>query len=138
MRQGFSRRDLMRGASAAGLFSMFKPGLARAHEHEDDDDHDDHDGSRQRLPTKLQPHPVIRGNPSSERYWRDVRRAFPLPPAGDYCHYNTGTTGSQPFFSINNLAVYNNYKSQDPVFWQNNLADDFPDLFQVSAGTGGS
>jgi len=132
MRQGFSRRDLMRGASVAGLFTLLnKPGAARASGGIEE-------FKNAELPTKLAPHPVIKGSPSQDKFWADVRKAFPLPKVGDYCHYNTGTTGSQPFFSLNNLAVYNLYKSRDPVFWQANLADDFPDLFEVSSGTGGS
>jgi len=129
----------MKSASVAGLLSLVKPGKAAAHGHDDHGHDRDHDDFKHNdLPTELQPHPTIRGNPADDKFWREVRRAFPLPRAGDYCHYNTGTTGSQPFFGINNLAVYNLYKSQDPVQWQANLANDFPDLFQVSAGTGGS
>jgi len=132
MRQGFSRRDLMKGASVAGLFTVLKPGVGRAagngvEKFKNSD-----------LPTNLAAIPEINGNPSQDKFWDDVRKEFPLPKKGKYAHYNTGTTGSQPYFSINNLAVYNLYKSQDPVFWQNNLADDFPDLFAVSSGTGGS
>ena len=137
MRQGFSRRDVMKGASVAGLLSLVKPGSAMAKGHDDEHDHD-HDFKMKDLPTQLAPTPTIKGNPADDKFWREVRKQFPLPPAGDYCHYNTGTTGSQPFFSINNLAVYNLYKSQDPVQWQANLANDFPELFQVSSGTGGS
>jgi len=134
MPQDFSRRDLIRAGSAAGLFALFKPGAAKAKGPDDERD----DLKNAHLPTKLQGVPQIKGSVTSEKFWRDVRKQFPLPPVGDYCHYNTGTTGSQPFFSINNLAVYNLYKSRDPVFWQNNLADDFPELFAVSSGTGGS
>lgn len=135
MRQGFSRRDLMKGASVAGLFTALStPSAAKAWCWEDFR----HDFKDVDLPSRLLPHPVIRGNPNHDRYWDEVREAFPLPRKGRYCHYNTGTTGSQPFFSINNLAVYNLYKSRDPVFWQNNLADDFPDLFEVSPETTGS
>ncbi len=132
MRQGFSRRDLMKGASVAGLFAAFKPSVARA------SGNGIEEFKNAGLPTKLMAYPVIKGSPTQDSYWADVRKAFPLPKVGDYCHYNTGTTGSQPYFSLNNLAVYNVYKSRDPVFWMNNLADDFPELFAVSSGTGGS
>lgn len=121
----------MKGAAAAGVATaLWRPGQAlgapapaaqapKAHE----------------LPSVLQPHPVLKFTPASEAFWAQLRQAFPLPPRGDYCHYNTGTTGSQPYFAINNLAVYNLYKSRDPVYWQNNLANDFPDLFSVAGGS---
>jgi selenocysteine lyase/cysteine desulfurase len=118
----------MKGAAATGLLALLKPSTATAHGWVPEE------FRHGPLPTKLMPYPLIKGNPSQERFWHEVRRAFPLPPVGHYCHYNTGTTGSQPFFSINNLAVYNLYKSRDPVFWQNNLANDFPDLFEVPTG----
>lgn len=121
----------MKGAAAAGLTStLLRPGRASAFP-DVSYQHQKHNG----LPTELQPHPLIKGDPSKENFWTQVRQAFPLPPRGEYCHYNTGTTGSQPWFSLNNLAVYNLYKSQDPVFWQNNLANDFPELFSVAGGS---
>jgi isopenicillin-N epimerase len=127
----FSRRDLMKGAAATGLLALLKPTRASALGGMEQFKQGD-------FPTKLAAIPEIKGNPSQDKFWRDVRKEFPLPKVGDYCHYNTGTTGSQPYFSLNNLAVYNLYKSRDPVFWQSNLADDFPDLFEISSGTGGS
>ena len=48
---------------------------------------------------------------------------------------NTGTTGSQPLFSLINLGVYNLYKSMDPRDWQLNLNKDFPDLFAFDSPT---
>jgi selenocysteine lyase/cysteine desulfurase len=118
----------MKGAAATGLLALLKPSTASAHGWVPEE------FRHGPLPTKLMPYPLIKGDPRHERFWQEVRRAFPLPPAGHYCHYNTGTTGSQPFFSINNLAVYNLYKSRDPVYWMNNLADDFPELFAVPTG----
>ena len=56
---------------------------------------------------------------------------FVLPD--DYIHMNTGTTGSQPLFSLVNLGVYNLYKSMDPKDWEKNLNADFPGLFPVTA-----
>jgi selenocysteine lyase/cysteine desulfurase len=79
----------------------------------------------------LQAPPAIDAPRGTEGFWRQLRRAFVLPP--NYIHMNTGTTGSQPAFSLNNLAVYNRYKSADPRDWQLNLAADFPDLFPHTA-----
>ncbi len=124
----FSRRDLIKGAAAAGLFTgLLKPGKALGMGNFEQ-------FGQGNLPTKLQPFPTINGSPTTDKFWADVRKQFPLPPVGSYCHYNTGTTGSQPYFSLNNLAVYNLYKSRDPVYWMNNLANDFPDLFASPAG----
>lgn len=73
----------------------------------------------------------------TEHYWAEVRRAFPL--SRDYVHFNTGTTGSQPHFSLVNLLVYNLYKSLDPRDWEANLNRDFPELFPFAAnGIGGT
>lgn len=85
------------------------------------------------LPDTLLPHPLVNANPGSEGFWHQVRKAFPLP--NDYIHMNTGTTGSQPLFSLNNLAVYNHYKSQDPRDWESNLIADFPELFPTLNGS---
>lgn len=85
------------------------------------------------FPKKLQSPPKLKKNPTDEKYWRSVRDAFALP--NNYIHMNTGTTGSQPAFSLNNLAVYNLYKSQDPKDWQANLNADFPDLFPFQNGS---
>jgi hypothetical protein len=56
---------------------------------------------------KLQSHPIIRAPRGTERFWAKVRKTFNLPR--NYIHMNTGTTGSQPLFSQNNLSVYNQY-----------------------------
>ncbi len=66
---------------------------------------------------------------SGERFWANVRKAFILP--NDYIHMNTGTTGSQPLFSLSNLAVYNLWKSVDPRDWERNLNAEYPDLFPL-------
>ena len=55
-------------------------------------------------PKRLLPPPRLNHDPTSEKYWKQVRKAFVLPK--DYVHMNTGTTGSQPAFSLNNLGVY--------------------------------
>jgi selenocysteine lyase/cysteine desulfurase len=124
-RPGLDRRGFLKGmataAAAAGAVGMPAAALA------------DGDGRGAGLtgnPKRLQPPPTPNG--SGERFWRDVRRAFALPR--DYIHMNTGTTGSQPEFSLNNLAVYNLYKSQDPRDWRANLNADFPDLFPFLDG----
>jgi selenocysteine lyase/cysteine desulfurase len=83
------------------------------------------------LPNELQPHPDIGAAPGSEAFWDQVRQAFPLPE--NYIHMNTGTTGSQSLFSLNNLAVYNLYKSEDPRDWQANLLADYPGLWRTLA-----
>ena len=82
--------------------------------------------------------PQIKGNPGTEQFWDKVRQTFVLPD--DYIHMNTGTTGSQPLFSLVNLGVYNLYKSMDPKDWETNLNADYPELFPVSSsilGTSG-
>jgi isopenicillin-N epimerase len=81
---------------------------------------------------KLQPHPIIKARRGSEYFWKKVRESFLLPD--DYIHMNTGTTGSQPQFSFNNLGVYNLYKSMDPKEWEANLNERFPDLFPFGLG----
>jgi selenocysteine lyase/cysteine desulfurase len=122
---GLARRDLIKlvgGASVAtGLL-----GAREAHAFEGRD-HGWHRGVE--LPDELMPHPTIWARRGTEGFWHQVRRAFALPR--NYIHMNTGTTGSQPAFSLNNLAVYNLYKSRDPRDWQANLAADFPDLFPL-------
>jgi selenocysteine lyase/cysteine desulfurase len=125
----FSRRDIFKGAAAAGLAAaVWKPSLASARV-------ETGPVKSGGLPDKLMAHPRIPGHPNQEKFWAHVRTIFPLPPRGHYYHYNTGTTGSQPFYSINNLAVYNLYKSQDPVNWEKNLAwDDGGDLFAIPGG----
>jgi selenocysteine lyase/cysteine desulfurase len=91
------------------------------------------DHAAEALADTLLPHPVIDARPGTEGFWHQVRKAFALPD--DYIHMNTGTTGSQPLFAQNNLAVYNRYKTQDPLDWQSNLADDFPGLFPTLDGS---
>jgi isopenicillin-N epimerase len=81
---------------------------------------------------ELQPHPIIKARRGSEYFWKKVRETFLLPD--DYIHMNTGTTGSQPQFSFNNLGVYNLYKSMDPKEWEANLNERFPDLFPLADG----
>jgi selenocysteine lyase/cysteine desulfurase len=76
------------------------------------------------------PPPAVSGAPWSEQYWRQVRKAFILPD--DYIHMNTGTTGSQPFFSLNNQAIYDLYKSMAPRDWEANLNARHPDLFPLA------
>ena len=121
--QGIDRRDFLKGvataAVAAGLWGPSEVAQACSNKPPN-------------LPTTLQPHPEIHGYPGSERYWRKVRQTFTLPD--DYLHFNTGTTGSQPLFSLINLVVYNLYKSMDPKDWEANLHNDFPDLFSVAPG----
>jgi len=125
-RGGLDRRGFLKGmATAAAAGSVGMPAAALA---------DDHGRGRGRglrgNPKRLETPPRLHGH--GERFWRDVRRAFALPR--DYIHMNTGTTGSQPEFSLNNLAVYNLYKSQDPRDWRANLNADFPDLFPFLDG----
>ena len=118
-RAGLSRRGILQGLTGAALATtLFKPGIARA------DGREWEDGG---FSTRLRPVPTITGNPAGERYWNHVRRAFGLPD--NYIHMNTGTTGSQPLFSINNLIVYNMFKSLDPRDWEANMANAFPDLY---------
>lgn len=123
---GLNRRDFLKGvasaAVAAGVIgfrdveamekSLYVPSIPRE------------------LPSVLQPHPVVTAAPHSEGFWNQVSKAFPLPE--DYIHMNTGTTGSQPLFSLINLGVYNLYKSMDPRDWEKNLAGKYPDLFPAA------
>ena len=121
------RRGFLKGfAGMAAAAGVMGPAQAIA-----DRDWGHHGGGRGhcRLPESLQAPPEIRGNPSSEGYWKKVRRAFVLER--DYIHMNTGTTGSQPEFSLNNLGVYNLYKSLDPKDWESNLNDEYPELFPL-------
>ena len=76
---------------------------------------------------RLLRHPTIAAEPGSEAFWQEVRQAFPLPE--NYIHMNTGTTGSQPTFAQNNLAVYNHYKSANPRDWRENVIAEFSELF---------
>jgi len=121
--RGIARRDFLKGVAAAALTAGFiGPSEARAFVN--------HPGKRcgqNILPKELQPHPEIHGHKGTEHFWSKVRKTFVLDD--DYIHMNTGTTGSQPLFSLVNLGVYNLYKSMDPRDWQTNLNADFSDLF---------
>ncbi len=124
--QGLGRRDFIRGVAAAALASgIFGAREAKAYEN---------DPERQQLPvslgTELQAPPRITAPRGTEGFWRQVREAFPLPD--NYIHMNTGTTGSQPFFSLINLGVYNLCKSLDPRDWDKNLNAKQPDLFPIT------
>lgn len=123
---GLDRRDFLKGVAAAALTAGFigtsearalAAPLAQ--------------GQQNFLPQTLQPHPTIQGSRKTEYFWEQVRQTFVLPE--NYIHMNTGTTGSQPLFSLSNLGVYNLFKSMDPRDWEANLHNDFPELFSVSA-----
>ncbi len=124
---GLARRDFLKGIAAAALTAGFiGPSEAKAFV----------DGgrcsqARNILPQNLQPYPTTKAWRGTEQFWNQVKQAFILPD--DYIHMNTGTTGSQPLFSLVNLGVYNLYKSMDPRDWEANLNADYPDLFPVSA-----
>jgi selenocysteine lyase/cysteine desulfurase len=124
---GLDRRGFIKGMAAAALAGgLIDPGRAQAKV----------SPSALALPKyspDLQPYPTIWGPRDSEQFWTQVRKAFLLPD--DYIHMNTGTTGSQPRFSLNNLNVYNLYKSLDPRDWQLNLNADYPDLFPISGSS---
>lgn len=125
-RSGFQRRDFLKGmaGAAAAASALGAPAAALAQ---------GAPGAGRGLsgnPKRLEPPPQLLGN--GENFWRSLRDAFVLPP--DYIHMNTGTTGSQPEFSQNNLVVYNLYKSQDPRDWEDNLAADYPALFPLAPG----
>jgi len=121
---GFGRRDFLKGAVSAAIAAGFV-GLHETDAHAVTPANRLNNG----LPDTLQPLPSITAAPGTEKFWKQVKRAFTLPD--DFIHMNTGTTGSQLLFSQINLAVYNNYKSADPRDWQKNLNADFPDLFAV-------
>lgn len=122
--RGIARRDFLKGVAAAALTAGFigaadaealasPPGWANS--------------LGKILPKELQPFPTIYASRGTEGFWNQVRKTFVL--ADDYIHMNTGTSGSQPLFSLINAGVYNLYKSMDPRDWQKNLNTDFPDLF---------
>jgi selenocysteine lyase/cysteine desulfurase len=121
--KGIDRRDFLKGVAAAALTAGFI-GASDARAIACQNKPFPHG-----FPHNLQPPPEIKGWPGTERYWNRVRQTFVLPD--NYIHMNTGTTGSQPLFSLINLAVYNLYKSIDPRDWQINLNTDFPDLFPL-------
>ncbi|UHD14950.1 aminotransferase class V-fold PLP-dependent enzyme [Thiocapsa bogorovii] len=129
---GLDRRDFLKGFASAGIAAGFVgPGevLAKAQS-----------GPPAVPPGQfgrnLLPPPTISGPQSGEGYWAKVRKTFSLP--NDYIHMNTGTTGSPPQFVVNNLAVYNLYKAEDPRDWGANLAADFPTLFPTSPSATGA
>lgn len=129
---GIARRDFLKGIAAAALTAgIIGPSEARAFVN-----HDRCDQARNILPKNLQPYPQIKAHRGTEGFWNQVHRTFVLPD--DYIHMNTGTTGSQPLFSLINLGVYNLYKSMDPRDWQVNLNADFPDLFPSYVSPTGS
>ncbi len=129
--KNFDRRGFLKGLLGSGLVgTAFSVGLIDRVEAKDliglksNSRNKSHD-----FPSALQQYPQVRGDKKTEKFWRNVSEAFALPD--DYIHMNTGTTGSQPLFSLNNLIVYNLYKSMDPRDWQINLNTDFPDLFPM-------
>ena len=124
--KGFGRRDFLKGVGSAALAAGFI-GLNKGEALAAKPAGTPNNG----LPSTLQGYPTINANPNSEGFWNQVSKAFVLP--NNYIHMNTGTTGSQPLFSQNNLAVYNNYKSMDPKDWQLNLNADFPSLFAIGS-----
>lgn len=127
--KGFGRRDFLKGLSAAALAAGTVGSLgvkgAEAGYKLTGPPPPGHFG------TKLLPHPNLQGSAGSEKFWKDVREQFVLP--NNYIHMNTGTTGSVPLFAMQNLAVYNLWKSMDPRDWQANLNKEYPELFPFYA-----
>ncbi len=122
---GLGRRDFLKGLTAAALTAGFigpseaaqiaaPAGLPKYQNF---------------LSDLLLPFPEITAPRGTEDFWNQVRQTFVVPD--NYIHLNTGTTGSQPIFSLINLGVYNVYKSLDPRDWQANLNADYPDLFPL-------
>lgn len=121
--KGMDRRDFLRGVATAALAAGYvgtrgAKAIAAT----------GGTGVPGTLPEDLLPYPEITAARGSQGFWNEVRKAFVLPE--NYIHMNTGTTGSQPLFSLNNLTVYNFYKSEDPRDWQANLQADFPGLWR--------
>ena len=124
---GLDRRGFLKGfASAAVAATLVGPREVLANQ----------SSAPGQLGRELLPPPTITKPAGTEKYWQQVRKAFSL--SSDYIHMNTGTTGSQPEFVQNNLAVYNRYKSEDPRDWAANLAADFPTLFPVTPSAMGA
>jgi selenocysteine lyase/cysteine desulfurase len=121
---GVGRRELFRNAAMASVAAAFAPGSARANESTPP-------AVRKALRGDLQAPPEIGARPGTDKFWRQVRRAFVLPD--DYIHMNTGTTGSPPAFVLENLAVYGARKALDPRDWEKVLNADFPDLFPLGS-----
>ncbi len=119
IQRGVGRRELFKKAAIATAAVAIAPREALA----------DPVGRRRCGAGELQGPPVVTAPRGTERFWRQVRKAFPLPE--DYFHMNTGTTGTPPAFVLNNLAVYEAYKALDPRDWEANLNADFPDLFPL-------
>src|SRR5512141_2950892 len=121
--QSLGRRELFRKAAVATAAAAIAPGAAVA---------DTLPLARGRIQIgELQAPPSLTAPRGTDRFWRQVRRAFALP--GDYFHLNTGTTGSPPAFVLANLGVYNAYKARDPRDWEKNLNGDFPDLVPLGS-----
>lgn len=118
------RRELFRTAAVASVAAAFAPDVARANTVATP-------VVRRALRGELLPPPALTGRPDSEKFWRQVRRAFVLPD--DYIHLNTGTTGSPPAFVLENLAVYAARKALDPRDWEKTLNEEFPDLFPLGS-----
>lgn len=125
---GLGRRDFLKGMAAAALTAgMIGTGEARALAAPPPWAK----SKKNILPQTLQPFPAIQAPRGSEGFWAQVANTFVLPD--NYIHMNSGTTGSQPLFSLINLGVYNLYKSMDPRDWEKNLNADFPEIFSVSS-----
>lgn len=127
--KGMDRRNFLKGVATAALAAGFIGTREAKAIGISDGLQSGGKGQPYALPEGLLPHPEITAARGSEGFWNQVRKAFLLPE--NYIHMNTGTTGSQPFFSLNNLAAYNYYKSDDPRDWQNNLAADYPGLWRT-------
>ena len=129
---GLDRRDFLKGFASAGIAAgLVGPGEVFAKAQSGPPGVPPGQFGRNLLPP-----PTISGPQSAEAYWAKVRKTFSL--ADDYIHMNTGTTGSPPQFVVNNLAVYNRYKAEDPRDWGANLAADFPDLFPTTPSAMGA
>jgi selenocysteine lyase/cysteine desulfurase len=126
---GVGRRELFRGAAVASIAAAFAPEVARASTTSTP-------AVRRALHGELLAPPALAGGPRTERFWRQVRRAFVLPE--DYIHLNTGTTGSPPAFVLENLAVYGARKALDPRDWEKSLNAEFPDLFPLGTSLFGA
>ena len=106
---GIARRDFLKGIAAAALTAgVIGTGEARALAAAPPCGH----SQKNLLPQALQPFPKIQAHKKNEVFWAQVASSFVIPD--NYIHMNTGTTGSQPLFSLINLGVYNLYKSMDP------------------------
>ncbi len=127
-KNAFGRRSLMKGIAGAGLATGLI-GFDRARAAPGNGLQLGNLGAE--LPSVLQAPPRLTAAPGSDGFWNQVKKTFIVGSLDNYIHMNTGTTGSQPFFVLSNLAVYNLYKSLDPRDWNTNLAAAFPDLFKL-------